>query len=232
MTFPVTEQVLRSGAAEEYTAASVFQAMHKLQAYKAEVRQLLKDAVLVMPTCGGTWTREQVRLNPIGTNSDMGRYTNHCNLLDLCAVAVPAGEAAADVPFGITFFALSENESLICGAANSFLGHELPAAPKVTTLVAVCGLHMRGYPLEKQMIACGASFIRETISAAKYQLVKLATTPAKPGMIKRQSGGLPLSLRYGKCRLSHSARLRLPYQHRLASVKWNWRWHGGPGLCL
>ena len=194
VTFPVTEQVLRSGAAEEHTASSVFQAMHKLQAYKAEVRQLLKDAVLVMPTCGGTWTREQVRLNPIGANSDMGRYTNHCNLLDLCAVAVPAGEAAADVPFGITFFALSENESLICGAANSFLGHELPAAPKVTTLVAVCGLHMRGYPLEKQMNACGATFIRETISAPNYQLIKLATTPAKPGMIKRQSGGASIEL--------------------------------------
>ncbi|MFC5652030.1 allophanate hydrolase [Paenibacillus solisilvae] len=194
ITFPVTEQVLRSGAAEEYTAASVFQAMHKLQAYKTEVKQLLADAVLVMPTCGGTWTREQVRRNPIGANSDMGCYTNHCNLLDLCAAAVPAGEAEADLPFGITFFALSENEGLICGAANTFLGLALPAPPKETTLVAVCGLHMRGFPLEKQMNACGAVFIKETVSAPKYKLVKLPTTPAKPGMIKQQSGGASIEL--------------------------------------
>ncbi len=44
------------------------------------------------------------------------------------------------------------------------------------------------------MIACGATFIRETISAPNYQLVKLATTPAKPGMIKRQSGGASIEL--------------------------------------
>nr|WP_319633391.1 allophanate hydrolase [Paenibacillus psychroresistens] len=121
--FPVTEQVLRSGTKAEYDAASVFQAMHKLQAFKLNARKLLGDAVLVMPTSGGTWTREQVRLDPISTNSDMGRYTNHCNLLDLCAVAVPAGEAAPKLPFGITLFALAENEALICASADAFIKH-------------------------------------------------------------------------------------------------------------
>ncbi|MBW7462258.1 allophanate hydrolase, partial [Paenibacillus sepulcri] len=51
--FPVTAQVLRTGAATRYTAASVFQAMHKLQRLKLAAGGLLKDAVLVMPTCGG-----------------------------------------------------------------------------------------------------------------------------------------------------------------------------------
>jgi allophanate hydrolase len=118
--FPVTEKVLRSGTKVEYNAASVFQAMHKLQAFKLDARRLLDGAVLVMPTSGGTWTREQVRLDPISTNSDMGRYTNHCNLLDLCAVAVPADVAAPKLPFGITWFALAENEALICAAADAF----------------------------------------------------------------------------------------------------------------
>jgi allophanate hydrolase len=105
----------------EYDAASVFQAMHKLQAYKLATRKLLEHAVLVMPTSGGTWTREQVRLDPISTNSDMGRYTNHCNLLDLCAIAVPSDAAAPNLPFGITWFALAENEALICAAADAFI---------------------------------------------------------------------------------------------------------------
>jgi allophanate hydrolase len=176
--------------------------MHQLQAYKLEARKLLEDAVLVMPTAGGTWTREQVRQDPVSTNRDMGRYTNHCNLLDLCAVAVPAGEAAPQTPFGITLFALAENESLICGAAEAFVGgveargsaKAAEASTKETTLVAVCGLHMRGFPLEKQMLGCGAAFVRETESAAKYQLVKLPTVPAKPGMIKRQTGGAAIRL--------------------------------------
>ncbi|GGF93291.1 allophanate hydrolase [Paenibacillus abyssi] len=195
--FPVTEQILRSGASEKYDAASVFRAMHKLQEYKLAARNLLQNAVLVMPTCGGTWTRDQVRLDPIRTNSDMGRYTNHCNLLDLCAVAVPAGEAAADVPFGITLFALAENEDLICGAADLFANTADSAkgsSAKETTLVAVCGLHMRGFPLEKQMVEHGAQFVREAATAAKYQMVKLPTVPAKPGLIKKQSGGEAIQL--------------------------------------
>ncbi|CAH1225943.1 Allophanate hydrolase [Paenibacillus allorhizoplanae] len=201
VAYPVTEKILRSGAAGEYDAASVFVAMHKLQLYKLEARKLLQDAVLVMPTCGGTWTREQVLADPISTNRNMGRYTNHCNLLDLCAVAVPAGDAAPETPFGITLFAVAEEEGLICGAAELFAaGAESKsssadsAAAAQTTLVAVCGLHMRGYPLEKQMQGCGARFIREDESAAKYSLVKLPTSPAKPGMIKQQQGGAAILL--------------------------------------
>ncbi|WP_063795634.1 allophanate hydrolase [Paenibacillus sp. Soil750] len=201
VAYPVTEKILRSGAAGEYDAASVFVAMHKLQQYKLEARKLLQNAVLVMPTCGGTWTREQVLADPISTNRDMGRYTNHCNLLDLCAVAVPAGDAAPETPFGITLFAVAEEEGLICGAAELFAaGAESKssradsAAAAQTTLVAVCGLHMRGYPLEKQMQGCGARFIREDESAAKYSLVKLPTSPAKPGMIKQQQGGAAIQL--------------------------------------
>jgi allophanate hydrolase len=209
-SFPVTEEILRSGSAAKYDAASVFTAMHKLQQFKLEARKLLKDSVLVMPTCGGTWTREQVRLDPISTNRDMGRYTNHCNLLDLCALAVPAGDAAPSTPFGITFFALAEEEGLICCAAELFVARRpastetagdsssMQATPSAsapaTTLVAVCGLHMRGYPLEKQLQSCGARFVREDETAAKYRLVKLATTPAKPGLIKQQEGGAPIQL--------------------------------------
>lgn len=217
VAYPVTEKLLRSGSAAEYDAASVFVAMHKLQQYKLEARKLLQDAVLVMPTCGGTWTREQVFADPISTNRDMGRYTNHCNLLDLCAVAVPAGDAAPETPFGITLFAVAEEEGLICGAAELFVAGDMIDVAKAqvaasadvsvnsssgadsvaaaqTTLVAVCGLHMRGYPLEKQMQGCGARFIREDESAAKYSLVKLPTSPAKPGMIKQQRGGAAIQL--------------------------------------
>ncbi|WP_239715636.1 allophanate hydrolase [Paenibacillus sp. 19GGS1-52] len=126
VAFPVTETVLRSGAAAEYDAASVFQAMHKLQSFKLEARKRLQDAVLILPTVGGTWTRAQVRKDPIATNRQMGLYTNHCNLLDLCAVALPAGYADVDLPFGITLFAPAEAEGLIRAAAKLFsLSQEL-----------------------------------------------------------------------------------------------------------
>ncbi|WP_088103177.1 allophanate hydrolase [Halalkalibacter urbisdiaboli] len=185
-TFPVTEKVLRSGSASQYDAAAVFRAQHQLQAYKLQAKKLLVNGVLVLPTAGGTWTRDQVRKNPIETNSDMGLYTNHCNLLDMCAVAIPAGEADVNLPFGITLFGLAEGEGLIRGAADLFLQSSADSEEK--TLVAVCGLHMRGFPLEKQMQECRARFIREDISAPVYQFVKLPSEPAKPGMIKKNDG--------------------------------------------
>ncbi len=181
---PVTETILRSGTEDGKDAASLFRAMHRLQHDKLQMRKLLQDAVLVMPTTGGTWSREQAAQDPIGANRELGRYTNHCNLLDLCAVAIPAQDAAPEVPFGITLFALADSEHLAASAARAFL--ESPCRP--TTPIAVCGLHMRGFPLEKQMLASGAQFIREAVSAPRYRLVALPNEPRKPGMIKLPDG--------------------------------------------
>jgi len=193
--FPVTETILRSGSQPKYTAGAVFQAMHKLQALKLEAGKLLKDAVLVMPTCGGTWSRDQVRDNPIATNSDMGRYTNHCNLLDLSAVAIPAGDAGVDLPFGITLFGLADSEELICGAAELFHSKvPNPSKSEDQVLLAVCGLHMRGFPFESQMLACGASFLYESATAAQYRMVRLEGAVPKPGLLKVLQGGAALSL--------------------------------------
>ncbi|XID91706.1 allophanate hydrolase [Paenibacillaceae bacterium WGS1546] len=189
---PVTAAILQSGSAAQYDGASVFKAIHALQAIKLETNRMLEGAVLVLPTAGGTWKREQVALDPIGTNSQMGAYTNHCNLLDLCGLAVPAGEAASGVPFGITMFGLSGEEGLAIGAAMRWEGADPGTmASKISnrTYIAVCGLHMRGYPLERQMKECGAKFVREARTAAKYALYKLPTDPPKPGMVKRTSGG-------------------------------------------
>ncbi|TYP79196.1 allophanate hydrolase [Paenibacillus methanolicus] len=188
--FPVTEQILRSGANPVYDAASLFQAQHRLQDYKRRARLLLEDGVLVMPTAGGTWTRDQVREEPVAANRAMGLYTNHCNLLDLCAVAVPAGEATADMPFGMTLFALAGQEELLVALAERYERRQA----ELTTLVAVCGLHMRGLPLEPQMLTHGARFVREALTAPKYRLAKLPTQPAKPGLIKHTSGGAAIAL--------------------------------------
>ncbi|MGG2991518.1 allophanate hydrolase [Paenibacillus macerans] len=248
--FPVTGQVLRSGADPRHTAAALFTAKHRLQLLKLEARRLLADAVLALPTCGGTWTREQLRANPVGANSDMGRYTNHCNLLDLCAAAIPTGFAGNGLPFGITLFGTAEQEALVCGLARLFLsenpggaamplkeaaaspgtgeavisangqgesdgGQEISAnhpvalrapastvaeaaSPKngveATTRVAVCGLHMRGFPLERQMQEHGAVFLEETVTAPVYRMIKLPADPAKPGLIRVSRGGASLRL--------------------------------------
>lgn len=192
--FPVTEAVLRSGANPEYDAASVFNAMHTLQAFKQQAHQQLQDAVLVMPTSGGTWTREEVRNNPIETNSQMGLYTNHCNLLDLSAVNIPSEDAGPLLPFGITLFSGPKDEHLITGLAELFLNGKCAHEIKTTTLVGVCGLHMKGFPLEAQMIEHEAVFVREAKTAPYYRLIELDTTPKKPGLIRTTDRGASIEL--------------------------------------
>lgn len=203
VTFPATEQVLRSGSGDRHDAAAVFTAIHRIQALKLEAAKLLEHAVLLLPTAGGTWSRDEVRNDPIRANSDMGRWTNHCNLLDLCAIAVPAGEAAPDLPFGITLFAVSGEEGMLAMLADRWTTHAeksgrsaigLPDDLQTMTQVAVCGLHMRGFPLERQMKEHGAAFVREEKTASKYKLFKLPTSPAKPGLVKQQIGGSAIEL--------------------------------------
>lgn len=180
--FKVTKTVLESGDKKEHTAAKLFESIHELQKYKSMAKEILKDAVLIMPTAGGTYTREEVRENPIETNSNMGKYTNHCNLLNMCAVAVPENTKDTELPFGITIFALAENEGLVLSTAEKFLSME-------SVKLAVCGLHMKGMELESQLIELDSKFIGAAKTKAAYKMIKLNTIPEKPGLIRVENGG-------------------------------------------
>ena len=176
-TFPVTEKILRSGAKTENTAAKLFSNLHELQIYKHKAAQILENAVLIMPTAGGSFTRDEVHSDPITTNSKMGLYTNHCNLLDLSAIAVPENEGDKKFPFGITIFARSDSENLLWATARAFLKSE-------TTKLAVCGLHKKGRELESQIVELGGKFVESTKTSDDYKIFSLNTIPKKPGLLK------------------------------------------------
>lgn len=180
-TFDVTETILRSGSTPEKTASKLFSNLHELQMYRHKAKELLEDAVMIMPTAGGSFTRNQVREDPIKTNSQMGLYTNHCNLLDMAAVAIPENSSDKSYPFGITLFGLYDAENLICSLAKKFLETE-------TIKLAVCGLHKKGYSLESQLIELGGEFMEHRKTAKEYDFYKLNTTPVKPGMVRREKG--------------------------------------------
>jgi len=55
--------------------------------------------------------------------------------------------------------------------------------------LAVVGAHLRGQPLNHQLIELDASFVRQTLTAPTYRLFALANTlPPKPGMIRSENG--------------------------------------------
>ena len=119
-TFPVTETILRSGNNPTLSAEALFHAQHFIQKCRHQAKLDLKHAVLIMPTCGGTFTREEVDEDPIQTNSLMGLYTNHCNLCDLAALAIPADNIKNALPFRITAFSPSTEQNLLFGFAHAF----------------------------------------------------------------------------------------------------------------
>ncbi|OPX45035.1 allophanate hydrolase [Ruminiclostridium hungatei] len=192
---PVTERILKNGSREDLKAGDVFKAVHRLSELQCEIRRYLKGGVLLLPTAGGTYTIEEVNSNPVETNSKMGLYTNHCNLLDLCAVSFQAGFAGDKLPFGMTAFAPAGEDGLNLGLARLYQAlANCDKAGKETVPIAVCGQHMRGMKLESQLLELGAEFDREAVTAPEYKLYKLDTVPVKPGLLHVNQEGNSIEL--------------------------------------
>jgi allophanate hydrolase len=99
--YPVTRQIISSG--RNATAADAFRAQYRLMELRRAAEQAWFEMdVLVTPTAGTIYRIDAVEADPIRLNSNLGYYTNFVNLLDLAAVAVPAGFRHDGLPFGIT----------------------------------------------------------------------------------------------------------------------------------
>lgn len=116
---PVTREIIAGGTTPRATEA--FEAFYRL----AELRRMTADTfehldALALPTAPTVYTCEQVLADPIRLNSRLGTYTNFVNLLDLCAVAVPAALHTDRTPFGITFLAPAGNDAMVASIARQF----------------------------------------------------------------------------------------------------------------
>ena len=116
--------------------------------------------LLVTPTAGTIYTIDEVNADPVRLNTNLGYYTNFMNLLDLAAIAVPAGFQQNGLPFGITLAAPAFSDDGLCrlgGAVHRQLVQRmgatetpLPAlagrasARSGVVRLAVCGAHMSG----------------------------------------------------------------------------------------
>ncbi|MFE7629771.1 allophanate hydrolase [Kocuria sp. NPDC057446] len=87
--------------AKDLPAHRVFADQEVLDGCARRARQVFGalDA-LVLPTTTFHPTLAEVAADPVGANSRMGRFTNFVNLLDLAALAVPAGRVDG-LPFGV-----------------------------------------------------------------------------------------------------------------------------------
>jgi allophanate hydrolase len=101
---PVTRTIIERGL--RYSALDTFRAFHDLIALRRETEASWHAAdVLLLPTAGTIFTPEEIAADPLRRNVQLGHYTNFVNLLDLSAIAFPAGVRGDGAPFGVTLMA-------------------------------------------------------------------------------------------------------------------------------
>ncbi len=195
--YPVTAQIiLKSGS---ITAVDAFTAMYKLShlARAAESEWARMDFML-LPTAGNCYTHEQIALEPIACNTNLGYYTNFVNLLDLAAVAVPAGRRASGMPFGVTVIGPAWSDLALLNVAGRLHGvglSEQPYCPEGYVPLAVCGAHLTGQPLNWQLQQAGAYLIETTRTSSEYRFYALkGTVPPKPGLVLAGNGGAAIEV--------------------------------------
>jgi allophanate hydrolase len=118
---PVTRRIIER--AKSITAVAVFEGFYKLAGLRQNIEPVWKEIdVLLTPTAGTIYTVAEIDAEPIKLNSNLGYYTNYVNLLDLCAVAVPAGFLPSGLPWGVTLVAPASKDALALGLGAQFLG--------------------------------------------------------------------------------------------------------------
>jgi allophanate hydrolase len=200
---PVLQTILSSATSQR--ALDVFKAHTRLAGLRRQCDELLASVeLLVVPTTAIFPTLAQVQADPIGINTELGRYTNFVNLLDLCALAVPAGMREDGLPFGITLIGRAGQDALLASVGQTLhasLNSHVGALPEPWTgtlptararplpghtWLAVVGAHLSGQPLNRELTDLDARFVRDGHTAANYLLYALDTTPEKPGLVRAE----------------------------------------------
>ena len=182
---PITARIILG--AKSLTAVDAFEAMYKLEAFaRAADLEWRKMDFMLLPTAGAACTHEQEAAEPIALNTNLGYYTNFVNLLDLAALAIPAGIRSNGIPFGVTLIGPAWSDEALLNTAQE--SH--PYCPAGYVPLAVCGAHLTGQPLNHQLTSAGAFLIEWTRTSPEYRLYALkGTVPPKPGLVFAPLGG-------------------------------------------
>jgi allophanate hydrolase len=161
---------------------------------KATAPVLAATDALLLPTARRQPTIAEVAADPVGVNAELGSFTSFVNLLDLCAIAVPAGEADGG-QFGVSFVAPAFGDLVLADLAARFLGEPptapTPGEPPGVPLLVV-GAHRSGQPLHHQLSTRGARGLGVVRTAPAYRMYALATDPPKPGLVRVLDGGVAI----------------------------------------
>ncbi len=193
---PTTRAILAAGL--DRRTVDAFDAFHKLASIRRATAPIWdKIDVLILPTAPTIWRLSEVTAEPVARNSDLGRYTNFVNLMDLAALAIPNGFRKDGMPTGVTLVGPAWSDRQLARIASSMLRtapHPLGASgvipvPKDCLPIVVIGAHMAGLPLNGQLTDRGAVPLGACRTTPDYRFYRLPGTPARPGLVRVASGG-------------------------------------------
>ena len=193
---PTVRAVVAPGA--DIDAVTLWRGMYRLAELKRHADLLLQDVdLLAFPTTGTTYRVAELLAAPVALNSHLGFYTNFVNLLDMAAVAVPAGVRDNATGFGITLIGPADSDRALLDVADSYLAAaDLPPPPPLDTgdrmdkvKLAVVGAHLKDMPLHWQLTSREAVFVGAFQTAPTYRLYAMAdSVPPKPALVHDESG--------------------------------------------
>lgn len=116
---PVIETII--AGAGRFNAVDAFNGQYRLRALKRSIEPVWKSLdVLLLPTTGTIYTIDEVNADPLALNKNLGYYTNFVNLLDLCALAIPAGFLPNGLPGGVTLIAAAGQDDMLLALGERF----------------------------------------------------------------------------------------------------------------
>lgn len=200
---PVVRSIILK--AEKFSAADFFACEYHRRDLSSEIETIFgKYDALLVPTAPTFPSMQDLKDEPVVANSQLGTYTNFVNFLDWSALAIPAGWRGDGLPFGITLIGGAWEETRLLELAQRWMSDAprllgatgveyqelfsgqnsgLTVTPNFMQL-AVVGAHLSGFPLNKDLVSRGATFLTATTTAPCYQLFALHTTGpvSKPGL--------------------------------------------------
>lgn len=199
---PVVRAIVQPG--RSISAVAAFRGFYALQGFARAAEQLWESIdVLVMPTTPVIYRRSELLAEPVSLNANLGRYTNFVNLLDMSAIALPAGFRSNRTGFGVSLIAPAWDDALLLQLAARYESAKtVPAPPELDisarksgVLLAVVGAHLSGMPLHWQLASRDARLVSRTRTAPMYRLYAMAQQdPPKPALAHCGSQGSAIEI--------------------------------------
>jgi allophanate hydrolase len=184
---PSVLRIVRGAAA--VAAGALVRDGERLDGLRQTVAALFAEIdALLLPTAPFQPTIAAVAADPLGVNAALGVFSSCVNLLDLSAIAVPAGDADGGC-FGVTLVAPAFGDHVLADLAATLTGEPRPAGGPDGIELLVVGAHRTGQPLNAELTDRGARQLGILHTSAAYRLYALATDPPKPGLARVREGG-------------------------------------------